>query len=60
MLYRSNFLNLVGSLKTLISVVRITGRYFITAGVADLVRLRDLLIEILYALFFSTSLLIFQ
>lgn len=36
MLHGSNFLNPVGCLKALISVVRITERYFITSGIADL------------------------
>lgn len=61
MLYGINFLNLVGCLKALISVVRITERYFITTGIADLVRLIDFLIEIPYALFLkiTSSLLVF-
>lgn len=54
MLYGSIFLNLVGCLKALISAVRITERYFITAGIADLVRLIDL-IEIPYALFLKIT-----
>jgi len=50
MLYGSNFLNLVGCWKALISAVRITERYFITAGIAGLVRLRDFFTEIPHAL----------